>query len=321
MKILSLAQRRPGKATALAGLAITLAAAGATDDRGRHLAAARAAASTDLTDQLALCGGPKKVDALYEAYAVRERVRIDPVQKPMRVFDNLYYVGTRQVSAWALDTPAGIVVIDALNAQDVDVITDGLSALGLDPAHIRYIIITHGHADHFGGARELQQRYGAHVIMGAKDWDLVEADWRKTRRTEPPRRDRAAPLYLRFGGTTIRMLPVPGHTPGNLSLLFPVTDRGRLHMVAYVSGLGSPRADPAGHYRSFEQFRDAAGRAGVDILLSNHPFNDMSLPKLRALEIRGPHDPNPFVVGKDRLRRLLTIWLECGRFVLANPKS
>ena len=56
--------------------------------------------------------------------------------------------------------------------------------LGLDPATIKHAIVSHGHSDHAGGARYLQERFGTPVILSAADWDLLD------RSLEPkPKRD------------------------------------------------------------------------------------------------------------------------------------
>ena len=50
----------------------------------------------------------------------------------------------------------------------------GLRSLGMDPADIKYALITHGHWDHYGGARYLQERYGTRIGLSAADWDLLD---------------------------------------------------------------------------------------------------------------------------------------------------
>src|SRR5688572_31955679 len=93
---------------------------------------------------------------------------------PYKVFDNLYWLGTRQHSSWALRTSAGIVIIDTNFAWATQPeIIDGLSKLGLDARDIKYVIISHAHGDHDQGAAELQSRYGAKVVMGAADWEAT----------------------------------------------------------------------------------------------------------------------------------------------------
>src|SRR5438132_9527355 len=125
--------------------------------------------------------------------------------EPVKVFDNLYFVGTKEHAAWAVTTSDGIIVIDPLYAYAVeDEVVGGLKKLGLDPATIRYVLVSHGHADHSGGARFLQEHFGAHVILSAADWDLLE---RNTRDPVKPKRDIVATdgQKLTLGDTTLTL--------------------------------------------------------------------------------------------------------------------
>jgi len=74
-----------------------------------------------------------------------------PAPAPGQAFENLYFVGGAWASAWALKTSDGIILIDALNnATEAEALIDGgLRKLKLDPAQIRYVIVTHGHGDHY----------------------------------------------------------------------------------------------------------------------------------------------------------------------------
>ena len=80
-----------------------------------------------------------------------------------KLTDNLYFVGIGRVSAYALDTPDGIVIIDSLdNAEEAEqFIAGGLRSVGLDPARIKAVFVSHGHGDHYGGAQYLHDKYGA----------------------------------------------------------------------------------------------------------------------------------------------------------------
>ena len=49
----------------------------------------------------------------------------------------------------------------------------GLKKVGLDPANVKYVLVGHGHGNHFGGASFFQERYGAKVGLTAADWDLM----------------------------------------------------------------------------------------------------------------------------------------------------
>ena len=46
--------------------------------------------------------------------------------------------------------------------------------MGLDPADVKYVIVGHGHFDHFGGAPYFQDKYKSRIAMSGLDWDLIE---------------------------------------------------------------------------------------------------------------------------------------------------
>ena len=93
---------------------------------------------------------------------------------PFRIFDNLYWLGTRQHSSWALQTSDGLIIIDTNFAWATEPeIIEGLTKLGLNPRDIKFVVISHAHGDHDQGAAELQKRFGAKVVMGAADWETT----------------------------------------------------------------------------------------------------------------------------------------------------
>jgi metallo-beta-lactamase class B len=159
---------------------------------------------------------------------------------PTKIFDNLYYFGFNTVGGWALTTSAGIVLIDTLNSTDdaQKVIEPAMQKLGLDPTQIKYIIVQHGHADHFGGASYLQEKYGAKVVMGAADWDIITAPGRGRGARPVPRRDIDVThngQQLTVGDTTFTFALTPGHTPGSIALFFPIKQRGQRHTASLLS--------------------------------------------------------------------------------------
>ncbi len=286
-------------------------------------ATARAAASTGQTPATAAAppSAPASTGQAPPAPAARTPgppPRSAWYAEPVKVFDNLYFVGQTRYTAWAVTTSEGIIIIDPLFDYSVEAeVADGLTKLGLDPETIRYVIVSHGHRDHVGGARYLQDRFGARVILGAADWDLLDSsggDWPK------PRRDIVAEdgYELRLGETTLVLHLTPGHTPGTISTLIPVTDGGRRHMAALWGGTAFNFMGRSGEARWFgeyvgsaERFRDLAEAAGADVLLSNHPQYDGSTTKLPALAVRGAGDPHPYVIGSERVGRYLTVAQEC----------
>src|SRR5262249_15713060 len=90
----------------------------------------------------------------------------DTGSPPPKVFDNLYYVGNWRDSTWAVKTSEGIILIDSgYDYSAKELIADGLKKLGLDPAQIKYVILSHAHDDRYFGAKFLQDTYKARIIM------------------------------------------------------------------------------------------------------------------------------------------------------------
>jgi metallo-beta-lactamase class B len=211
---------------------------------------------------------------------------------PYKVFDDLYFIGTQIHSAWALTTTDGIVVIDTLFDYAIEPeIVAGLTALGLDPRDIKYVLISHGHGDHDQGAALLQSRYGAKVVMGAADWETT-LQRPATAAGGVPKRDIAVGpegTTITLGGTTINVIATPGHTRGTLSYVFRVHDRGRPLTVAYAGGtaFNFPReAENFAIYRdSQRRMQDAARAAGATVLMTNHTEFDRAYDRVRIAQL------------------------------------
>src|SRR6185503_15244385 len=238
----------------------------------------------------------------------------------IKVFDNFYWLGTRQHSSWALQTSAGIIVIDTNFAWATrPEIIDGFTKLGLNPADIKYVIISHAHGDHDQGAAELQERYAAKVVMGTPDWEATL----KRPATAPggvPTRDVAVGpegSKLTLGDTTVEIIATPGHTPGTLSYIFPVKNQGRTVMVAYSGGtltgaFGTDGARWDEYVASQRKIAKAAADAGASVLISNHSEYDGAYTKARLVSVpRQVGETHPFIVGTDGVQRYFTVMTEC----------
>jgi metallo-beta-lactamase class B len=311
---------------ALSGALSGSAAAQSQPAVAAHIDSARALAGTDISPAImkVLCAEPKEVGAFLRPIMANS--------KPMpatRAFDDLYYLGMDFVGSWALNTSDGIIMFDALdNAQEAqDIIEPGLRAVGLDPAQIKYIVVMHGHGDHYGGAKYLQDKYHAKVLMSAADWDFAPrwvVDY--TRAAGQAAIDKFGPIPARdqaitdgqrltLGGTTVTFYVTPGHTPGTLSAIIPVKDRGIPHLLSFWGGTALP-PDLAGKQRyeqSLERFMAIVDTANVDGVISNHPFIDGTSDKVVRIGSRQPGEPNPFVVGHPAVNRYMGVHLQCTR--------
>ena len=239
---------------------------------------------------------------------------------PYKVFDNFYWLGTRQHSSWALRTSEGLIIIDTNFAWATEPeIIDGLTTLGLDPRQIKYVVISHAHGDHDQGAAELQKRFGAKVVMGAADWEAT-LQRPATAAGGVPTRDvvvGADGMKLTLGDTTITIVSTPGHSPGTLSYVFPVKDQGRTVQVAYSGGtltgaFGTNGARWDEYIDSQKRIAKAAADAGASVILSNHSEYDNAYTKARLIAARREVGENhPFIVGADAVQRYFTVMTEC----------
>ena len=249
--------------------------------------------------------------------------RSDWFVESAKVFDNLYYIGSQANSSWAVTTSEGIIVIDTGFHYSVEELAaDGLRKLGLDPADIRYVIVSHAHSDHYMGAKFLQDSYGARIILSDADWNVIENDFYPV--DVKPTRDIVATdgMELTLGDTTLTLYVTPGHTPGTISTLIPLIDGDQTHLgsiwggmtfgferagVRYFPDLGTALGTNSSEAR---RYRDLAAEAGADVFLSIHTRHDKTPEKINALRFRMPGDPHPFV-SSDAIARHLTVISEC----------
>jgi metallo-beta-lactamase class B len=315
-------------ALALAGAVVLAQSAGTVES---HTAAAKAAAGQDFAgvfDRLCTPPAPPAAARRGGGAPAGPPPRASWYVEPVKVFDNLYFVGEREYSAWAVLTSDGIIVIDPIFDYSVeDEVVNGLRTLGADPARIRYVVVSHAHRDHVGGARLLQERFKARVVMSAADWDLLAGD---TGNYPKPVRDMVATdgMKLTLGDTTLTLHATPGHTYGTISTIVPVKDGGRSHVAALWGGTAfNWTTNPAryitperparfwfdSYIASARKFRGIARQANADVLIANHTNFDGSKTKLPAMAARRAGDPHPYVVGADAVGRYLTVAEECAQ--------
>jgi hydroxyacylglutathione hydrolase len=197
------------------------------------------------------------------------------------------------------------LLVDGEDAALVDP-GDPAVALAVAAAHgvtPRWIIHTHGHADHSGGSEALRSRLGAPVLGHAAD-----AGW------FTPDEDLAGRGALRLGGLSLRVHHVPGHTPGSVLLEW----RGRLLTgdTLFWGGCGNCRhgGDPR---RLAESLLGVVGRLegalevhpGHDYAEANLPFAIEFDPALAAARdrlaaVRAAHrageEPPPSTLAEER---------------------
>jgi metallo-beta-lactamase class B len=237
--------------------------------------------------------------------------------EPAKVADNFYFIGTKIHNAWALVGSDGIVVIEALfDYAAPDEIADGMRKLVLDVNRVKYVVLSHAHADHDGGARFLQDKMPtAKMVYGGPDWDAI--DKAATHAGGKPKRDTVGTdgMKLAVGDASVQIVTTPGHTAGTLSYLFEIKDNGKPLRVAYVGGTAIPFDGTAAYYDTYlasvRKMAKAAADFGATVLLSNHTEFDNGYYKSHTAAHRRPGEANPFDVGRAAVGRYFTVVDNC----------
>jgi metallo-beta-lactamase class B len=283
-----------------------------------YLGAAKIAAGTDWAGTfLRLCitvpaglqaegGAPRRTPSRETWYA-----------EPAKVADNLYFLGTKIHSAWAIVGSQGIIIIEALyDYAAKDEILGGLNKLGLDKSKVKYVILSHAHADHDGGAKLLQDDIpGVHLIYGAEDWQAVDKSTNHA--GGKPKHDMVGTdgMKVSVGDASVQIVTMPGHTPGTLSYLFEVQDNGKPLRVAYVGGTAIPFNANAAYYDTYIGSSKKMAKAAADYrataLMSNHSEFDDAFFKAHSAANRQPGEANPFDVGTDGVARYFSVVQNC----------
>jgi metallo-beta-lactamase class B len=280
-----------------------------TTPRVIALAAAAALAAALAHPDFIFAAQTAKNEELSESYRGSQKNNVD-FQKvpPIKVFDNLHYVGPGFVSVWLISTREGAILIDGAEEPYIDHVIDSIRKSGFQLSDIKYIVLSHGHLDHFGGVARIQQLSGARVAALEEDWALMERAAQQPGRNDSapppiPKRDMIVKEgdTLTLGGTTLKFYKHPGHTAGSLSAEFTVFDNGRPHKAFMFGGPG-PRGGVAGATQFLESANKIAQIPGVEVhvqvhsWLASYPYpNGGIFERAQKLAQRRAGEPHPFV--------------------------
>jgi metallo-beta-lactamase class B len=281
---------------------------------------------------MALASGDPVLMKAWSFFCTPTRYNVPGVElEAMKVFDNLYAIPSspeQQTIVWAIATNDGIILIDAGQEGRTEAILASLRKVGLDPARVKYILLGHGHGDHYAGAAYFQQNYGTRVGTTAADWDVIYPANAPANGGDPaprPKRDlvlkEGTPVQL--GEQTVQVIEIPGHTPGSVAFIFNVRENGQTHTAGLFGGTiqDQPRIDNAGlnrYLRSINHYVDIARRMQIDVEIQNHALFDDTPRRLAMLKTRRPVEPNPFLMSNDKYVRLWNLVGECIQAELAK---
>lgn len=231
---------------------------------------------------------------------------------PFRVFGNVWYVGDSWVCVHLVQTDAGLLMIDAGNVGATPMLIHAIWSLGFSPADVKWIILSHGHVDHFGAANFFHRMFGTEIYIGEPDAVMKEQHPELTYLQDA--RNICEDLYpvdhvihhndvLQFGDLRIDCRLVPGHTAGCVALFFDAMENGQTVRVGYYGGFGfntltKEYLQEIGdtNYQMRETYLQSLRSVmdePVDLFLGNHTSNNHLMEK-RQLQL-SDCDKNPFL--------------------------
>lgn len=238
---------------------------------------------------------------------------------PWKPFDNVDYVGICWVSAWLIHTDDGVVLIDTLYGPFTKQIIENIKATGTDLADIKYVMMTHGHFDHAGGAAAIkpllpnakfvmtqagwfEAQQSAKRSMGRRAWKMIE--------TDIVLEDGES---VELGGNKFTLIETPGHTWGTASYLYDVKDGDKSYRAVTIGGLGlnaieGPRQVEA-YIASVDRIAGMVDEKGekVQVHLTTHGFsNNLDEDRQKHLA-RKEGEPNVFVNPDGLLKQVATL--------------
>ena len=248
------------------------------------------------------------------------RIGWNKPQKPFRVIDNIYYVGTAGVSAWLIFTLQGFILIDGALPESASQIQANIKTLGFDIKDVKLILNSHAHFDHAGGLAQLKKNSGARLVASAGDKPILE----RGRSPGPTANDPFPRVTVdrtiqdgdtaMLGGVVLTAVVTPGHSPGCTNWTMPVVEGAADHNVIFFCSMttgGNALVNNPYHATIAQDYRSSFAKLkkiDADVLLAAHG-DQMGLAKKAATVADNEKNkergaPNPFVV-KGEFQRLL----------------
>src|SRR5271163_5248330 len=88
---------------------------------------------------------------------------------PHKIVGNVYYAGTKTLSAFLIVTPRGNILIDSTYERNVRTIQKSVEQLGFKFSDTRILLGNHAHGDHMEGDALVKELTGAQVVVMAED--------------------------------------------------------------------------------------------------------------------------------------------------------
>ena len=206
---------------------------------------------------------------------------------PIRLFANVYDVGTCGLVVLLITGPKGHILIDSGTAEDAPDVARNIERLGVKLADIKIMLASHEHLDHVGGAAELQRRTGARLMVLPEARYAVESGLLAPDDPQlglwPPFPPARVDALLR-DGQRVSVGPLKltahatyGHVRGSTSWTWKSCEGGVCRRIVYadsataVSGPNYRFSDQPDHVARFRASLAKIAAFRCDILITPHP--------------------------------------------------
>jgi metallo-beta-lactamase class B len=228
---------------------------------------------------------------------------------PIRIINNLYFVGTFELGSFLITSDAGHILINTGPYGSAPMIKSSVEALGFKFEDIAILLTTQAHWDHVADLAEIKRQTGARMYAHEDDVASLEdggvSDFRfpegREAVFEPIKVDRRLRDgdVIELGNTSLILHHHPGHTKGASSFSFNTTLDNENYSVLIVNmGTINPGVKLLGmpDYQTIaNEFRDtfiAQKELSPDIYVSSHAGHF----DLHEKFIPGdPYDPKRFL--------------------------
>jgi metallo-beta-lactamase class B len=242
---------------------------------------------------------------------------------PARIFGNVWYVGTCNVSVLLITGPQGHILVDAAVEEAVPQILANIRKLGFNPKDIGLIVSSHEHFDHVGGLAALEKATGARFVATAEAAKVIRSgkvspadpQVQEIHGSRPARVDFALKTgdVFSVGPLKITAFQTPGHTEGSTSWHWKSCEGTDCRTITYVDSL---TALPLGTYRfadhpeRVEMFRKTFAQVEAlecGVLLTPHPSASAMFERMSGSEPLANRDACKALAAgaRDRLEKAL----------------
>ena len=210
---------------------------------------------------------------------------------PHKVIGNIYYVGTRTLSAFLIRTRAGHILLDTTYERNARVIQASIEQLGFKVSDIKIILGNHAHGDHQEGDAVWKQMTGAQVMAMAEDVPAL-MQIMPGGKAHPVDRVFHDGEKVILGDATLVAHLTAGHTRGATTFTMKIEEGGKTYDVVFFSSLRSPSPVTPAIAAEFERTFPLVRRLPCDVPLGDHPAEYDMQAKYAKLPAGGP---NPFI--------------------------